>query len=351
MPTLFATFIRAGGRLTPVVFASQIAYTVTVPGAWAGDLSLPPLDSPAGRTGAALGAYYCIIYFSELSASLGFPPGLRERQRLPAIAYFAWQGRLLGGVAMLITAARPRLELYGIPVLLSVCVYSTLVIHVISRKTKKTFNDYPVVEGVTPNLMGALTPYAIHVTDIHLVAEGEKRIEGGSDGIRRLGELAQALRRSPPTLLLITGDLTDRGSSYEYNIAMELLRPLRDAVGTKILLAPGNHDLGTAYSATNHIVVLSNARYTLASREGIDGLLLVRYLEVAAGLYPRLRACNGRTLKNQLSEWRTRDARFEKVVARIRHCKRAMSANSLSSDLRLICNKFYHLARRGVGTA
>jgi predicted phosphodiesterase len=82
----------------------------------------------------------------------------------------------------------------------------------------------------------------VHWSDLHLTANGARRVEGGEGGNvcfrRLLATHLPALRRAEA--ILLTGDITDTGAAEEW-------REFFDAVPSeligKITIVPGNHDL------------------------------------------------------------------------------------------------------------
>ena len=70
-----------------------------------------------------------------------------------------------------------------------------------------------------------------HISDLHIT---------GSDFVKEWAEnLLELLQEINPEIILITGDLTDEGYSYEYEIAKDFLSQL----GGKVqIVVPGNHD-------------------------------------------------------------------------------------------------------------
>lgn len=78
----------------------------------------------------------------------------------------------------------------------------------------------------------------IHITDPHLVPEGET-IFGLDPAARFKAVVDDVARRHPDAdLTIVTGDLVDRGDEISYRLLMSLLEPLRMPV--RLML--GNHD-------------------------------------------------------------------------------------------------------------
>lgn len=77
------------------------------------------------------------------------------------------------------------------------------------------------------------------ITDTHIQQPGVLA-EGRVDTARLLQDCVAAVLALPtqPDLIVLTGDLVDRGSAEEYAQLRELLAPLKQ----RLLLIPGNHD-------------------------------------------------------------------------------------------------------------
>jgi 3',5'-cyclic AMP phosphodiesterase CpdA len=139
-------------------------------------------------------------------------------------------------------------------------------------------------------------PFMLQLSDVHLTTEGERRTEGGQSGNRNLDLLASDSQRPMPRYLIVTGDLVDTGASTEYGQPVEPLRHLRGR-GVRVIVSPGNHDLGTSYSRWTAYVFLSVTRPDLRV---VDTSRLFRYLEFAAEMEPNLRCNDGKLLAEVL---------------------------------------------------
>jgi 3',5'-cyclic AMP phosphodiesterase CpdA len=88
-----------------------------------------------------------------------------------------------------------------------------------------------------------------HLSDIHVVGERYGfRIESGRAGPRGNERLTRALDRlaalhetAPIDLIVVSGDMTDAGSSAEWAAFLDILADY-PALAPRMLLAPGNHD-------------------------------------------------------------------------------------------------------------
>jgi 3',5'-cyclic AMP phosphodiesterase CpdA len=70
----------------------------------------------------------------------------------------------------------------------------------------------------------------LHLSDLHLGSRGD---EVGGPGLKEL------IERAGPELIVVSGDLSNRGRRAQIEAATELLRSL----GPKVIAVPGNHDL------------------------------------------------------------------------------------------------------------
>jgi hypothetical protein len=335
-PALLATFVRVGDWLWPTITAGLIIGGIAVPEIRKQTDWLPAWDSRAARAGAALGAFVCVLFFVELVSALGFPPGLKLRQRLKIGIQFKYLGLFLAVCAAFPAAARPQFQWVALPVFTSATIYLIYAASFTARLARNTFNDFPPVDGSEPAVLCHETLHALHATDVHLIAHGAQRMEGGDSGNKRLAHFVTLAIARRPAALLITGDLTDHGEPGEYEEAKRILAPLQDPQrvthSIAILLAPGNHDLGTAYNPFDQLIAVGNTRFQGGGPQGTNGLLMVRYLQEAVRLHPPLQDCTGQTLNQRLEHWRGRDARFEQAltVARERLQSNAFDADAIS---------------------
>jgi predicted MPP superfamily phosphohydrolase len=78
----------------------------------------------------------------------------------------------------------------------------------------------------------------IHLSDIHI---------GSSSNYRKFQVIVKWLVKSKTSLgastIIVTGDIVDDGALWQYRLARNLLRQLREA-GYLVLCCPGNHDYG-----------------------------------------------------------------------------------------------------------
>jgi 3',5'-cyclic AMP phosphodiesterase CpdA len=89
-----------------------------------------------------------------------------------------------------------------------------------------------------------------HLSDVHVVGERYGfRIESGRSGPRGNGRLVRAMKQlsalhaeNPLDCVLVTGDMTDAGTSAEWSEFLEIMAGFPDLAG-RMLILPGNHDV------------------------------------------------------------------------------------------------------------
>jgi hypothetical protein len=162
----------------------------------------------------------------------------------------------------------------------------------------------------TKNLAHADRLYLLHLSDLHITLSGRQRTEGGHGGNAQFASLTKRLtegRMGEPQFLVITGDVIDRGQSEEWKEALPTLRLLH-ASGFRLLIAPGNHDLATAYDPA---VARSFMATSTPSKRFVDSRRIKDYLDVAVELEPRLVCHDGRSLAEVL---RTEEEEFGSLM-------------------------------------
>ena len=138
-------------------------------------------------------------------------------------------------------------------------------------------------------------PYAAHLSDIHIALPNVKLVQGGDGGNEQLASLVQRWIENPkdaPRVVLITGDVIDRGQSEEWGIAMPLLKKLCER-NMRVVLAPGNHDLATAY---RHRVAGLFMAHSSKQLRFVDTQRIKEYLLRAAEIEPALVSHDGRPI-------------------------------------------------------
>ncbi|GAA3914770.1 phosphodiesterase [Microbacterium invictum] len=90
----------------------------------------------------------------------------------------------------------------------------------------------------------------LHVSDTHLRAPGEQ-LFGSVDGAEGLRRGLDAIEASGlhPDAIVFTGDLVDLGEDEAYRRLRELVEPLAERLGARVLWVMGNHDDRAAFRA------------------------------------------------------------------------------------------------------
>ncbi|MFB8386964.1 phosphodiesterase [Microbacterium sp. NPDC055910] len=83
----------------------------------------------------------------------------------------------------------------------------------------------------------------LHLSDTHLTAEGA-RLFDLVDGAERLARALAAFESSgiTPDVIVVTGDLADRGEPAAYAALRGLVEPFAERLGARVLWVMGNHD-------------------------------------------------------------------------------------------------------------
>ncbi|NMM89680.1 phosphodiesterase [Rhodococcus sp. SRB_17] len=84
--------------------------------------------------------------------------------------------------------------------------------------------------------------FLVHVSDTHLVAEGD--LYGAVDAEARLREVLAGVENSGarPQALIFTGDLTDGGEPDAYEKLKAIVESVAAGIGAEVIWAMGNHD-------------------------------------------------------------------------------------------------------------
>ena len=88
-----------------------------------------------------------------------------------------------------------------------------------------------------------------HISDTHLLAGG-RPLYGKVNTIEHLGQALAQLERSiaQPQAIVFTGDLADLGEPDAYTRLRELVEPVAERMGAKVIWVMGNHDERRDYS-------------------------------------------------------------------------------------------------------
>lgn len=112
------------------------------------------------------------------------------------------------------------------------------------------------------------------LSDLHVVeplqaqsmtmGKGERKLLTHSAEL--LEQVIKNMEEEPPCVLLITGDLTDRGDMASHKWVAAQLERVK-AWGTTVLVIPGNHDLGKEVSKEQFAQIYADYGYSSATRD------------------------------------------------------------------------------------
>ncbi len=135
----------------------------------------------------------------------------------------------------------------------------------------------------------------IHLSDLHL---------GYSDCIEKAERIFQNIikrEKTEGTVIIITGDIVDKGASKEDLVAgLKLLAELRGN-GFTVLLCPGNHDYGTGYM--NSAKTADNFRKIYLPEVSASRGLILSATSLLSGLIQQRGNLNGITGTLRTENW------------------------------------------------
>lgn len=151
------------------------------------------------------------------------------------------------------------------------------------------------------------------LSDVHVTQHGSKSAPTKTSGIANLRYVVEKLTHArQPRYILLTGDLVKKATLDEYSIASEFLGKIK-VRGTRVLFAPGNHDVGMAYDPDSAWAFLSE----LHAGPPVDHRKFMQYLCEASRLEPELRCCSGEYLadltRNELKQVEEFEAHWAKM--------------------------------------
>jgi 3',5'-cyclic AMP phosphodiesterase CpdA len=93
--------------------------------------------------------------------------------------------------------------------------------------------------------------FLIHVSDTHLLAAGNQ-LYNSVDSTRHLVDLFAELEASGsrPEAIVFTGDLADRGEPGAYDRLRQIVEPVAERLGARVIWVMGNHDDRAAFRTT-----------------------------------------------------------------------------------------------------
>lgn len=86
--------------------------------------------------------------------------------------------------------------------------------------------------------------FIVHISDTHLIGEGDNLYGSKSTPEKNLKKLFQKLDKAnnTPEAIIFTGDLADMGEPEAYKKIMQIVEPAAQKMGTQLIWAMGNHD-------------------------------------------------------------------------------------------------------------
>lgn len=257
-----------------------------------GTIPYPQQGSLEEAWGQRIFGLFFMIFFGAALRAGGIPPALALADRMRAIVGLQLIA-VISGVALIAWPAS-----YWIGLLLTTALYAALALHFTWRIGSAAHEAALIAQTELlierPELSDGNRIVFLLVTDPHLTASGGPRNEVRPPGNERLRAFETELGGARPHWLLVGGDLVDHGREAEWEEASVLLTSLRERnVAHHIVVAPGNHDLGTAYTTSDalfaHFMMLG-ARLPMPPA---NGKYLRRYLKYAAAIEPGLMTTSG----------------------------------------------------------
>jgi Icc protein len=117
--------------------------------------------------------------------------------------------------------------------------------------------------------------FVLHLSDTHFLAGG-RRLYDSLDSEAKLRQLFAELEASGsrPEAIVFTGDLADKGDALAYRAIRDIVEPVAERLGARVVWVMGNHDDRAAFSS----MLLDGP----ASDEPIDRVIDVNGLRIIA---------------------------------------------------------------------
>jgi hypothetical protein len=142
-----------------------------------------------------------------------------------------------------------------------------------------------------------------HISDVHAVGStASQTTQGESPGDVRLPRLLEEISAARPSYLLVSGDVTDSGLPDQWKSILDTFRSLRPK--TKIIMAPGNHDLSAFFSLPLNLTYLLSSNLPEASQSSEDrefGGLFARFMRAQGELFPDLMDADGKHIGSYIN--------------------------------------------------
>ncbi|PRA12328.1 phosphoesterase [Arthrobacter sp. MYb211] len=113
----------------------------------------------------------------------------------------------------------------------------------------------------------------VHLSDTHLCAEG-KLLHGTIDAWARLRAALHAAKHFTPDVVVVTGDIADRGAPV-HERAAKLFAKFENELGCPIIAVPGNHDPQESVNEAFNTFRLSTGPHIANTVHEIDGLRII----------------------------------------------------------------------------
>ena len=246
---------------------------------------------PRGRWAQliALAGYAWPLQFTVLWASLGLPPAHgRSALLMGSLGSFLvifGQHWFIGRAASLGLLKK----IYGMTCLIlgmtAVTFIAPLFVYVEGLSAVAQIPSVPEID-ITDQKEEKGDVKFVQISDTHVTGTPQtKTVEGNPSGEQLLPAYRERILLIASPVILITGDLTDGGEPQQWEAVTQLIKPL--AAGRTVIMAPGNHDLGTAYSRESF---------------PIETHQQLHFLELQAELEGRVQTSDGAPLRGVLAE-------------------------------------------------
>jgi hypothetical protein len=264
----------------------------------------PLLGSREAIWGMGIFGFWFMLFLSDSLRYGGFPPALPPTFRTDVSTKFHLMAFSMG-LALIFWANTVTAPIFWMIVGGSGALYGAYVLHLSYGLANRAYSNALLATAEESECdqdresLGDLR--FVHVTDLHITKKGESRNESEPPGNMRLESLGRELPNLPLAWLFATGDLVDHGREEEWQEACALLKAIQnERPGLRILVAPGNHDLATAYNTLDAVFALSVARRRRSQPQS-SGIYLQRYLRFASELEPQLKTHAGDVLEKVLA--------------------------------------------------
>ncbi|MFJ2618647.1 metallophosphoesterase family protein [Glutamicibacter sp. NPDC087344] len=113
----------------------------------------------------------------------------------------------------------------------------------------------------------------VHLSDTHLTDDG-RLLYGRINPWRRLAQALSAAEQLAPDVVVLTGDVADRGAEIHADAA-KILAEAQYLLGCPVITIPGNHDPAGSIGSEFNTTRLSTGPYPANTVHDIDGLRII----------------------------------------------------------------------------